>query len=135
MGRSPQRMTLHALRNPFINYLCNILFAPTVRYTSRVPQSERIGYIHTFGAENVIIITNGKQEWVQRSLDILNKMTNFKIPFIGSVMKVLSHYKLYIVSAQELYCNQYPKDNHLWKMMAFRQLLFDRFVYRFPCSS
>eukprot|EP01083_Nonionella_stella_P006777 19607_1 len=94
-----------------------------------------VQYIDTFGAENVIIITNGKQEWVQRSLDILNKMTNFKIPFIGSVMKVLSHYKLYIVSAQELYRHQYPKENHLWKMMAFRQLLYDRFVYPFPSSS
>eukprot|EP01083_Nonionella_stella_P074715 202804_1 len=85
-------------------------------------------YIEVFGADNVNIITNGKEGWVLKSLEILNEITRDNAPCIALIRDLISRKQLTVVSGQKLFAKKHPKQPYLWKRMAITQLLYKQFV-------
>eukprot|EP01084_Bolivina_argentea_P165122 286923_1 len=85
--------------------------------------------IRLFGASNLIIVTNGTQKWVLKSLQILNNITHGQIPSVALIYRLISEDQLSVISGQKAFAKRYPKQTHLWKRMIFMQLLRNRVAH------
>ena len=83
-------------------------------------------YIATFGLENVYIVTNGEEHWIQYSLDaVIKKLKKYSVfPASWYRIKQLLSTKLVgrVISARSLFNKQYPKQTTTWKTLVFKQI-------------
>ena len=88
-------------------------------------------YIETFGVENVYIVTNGNEDWIQYSLDaVIKKLKKYSmIPESWYSIKQLLTTKLvgHVISARSLYNEQYPQQPTTWKTLVFQHIAAKHF--------
>ena len=88
-------------------------------------------YIFTFGSNNIFIITNGKNGWIEQSLNIISKqfkqlintdcgLFEFECNPFEAISGLLAFFRICCISAQYLYCKQHPNDTRKWKELAFK---------------
>lgn len=87
-------------------------------------------YIETFSAENIYIVTNGKDEWVEKSLDILSSRQRALSGFDywAQIRQLLAiHFHGHIISARSIFEGAFPKQTAVWKALVFEQIALEHF--------
>jgi len=85
-------------------------------------------YIKLFGEKNIFIVTNGNKGWVYESLQRLNKSLQCsQFNYFGVIHNLLISSNISVISANDLYSKQYPKQTELWKTLVFREITIKHF--------
>lgn len=101
-------------------------------------------YIDTFGGDNIYIITNGGDGWIQYSLNetsskfqaLLNGSSSDKDTvattpkmkdYFKSILAIFKIYRIRTISARHLYGHQYPGETTRWKELAFAYYSYHHF--------
>lgn len=89
-------------------------------------------YIDTFSAENIYIVTNGKNGWVQNSLRWLSSVQSASYPsgvdYWALIQQLLATLLSgHVISAQHLHGAAYPNQTALWKTLVFQQIAIEHF--------
>ena len=87
-------------------------------------------FVETFSAENIYIVTNGKAQWVQKSLFMMSRRqralsgTDYWAMIYQLLATKLSGH---VVSARALHGAAFPKQTALWKTLVFKQIAIEHF--------
>ncbi len=79
--------------------------------------------IQLYGAANIIILTNGKENWIQNCLNV-----DLVQPIFMNFQTILKVFKIKTISASKLEIrNKYPKNPYKWKQIAFTNI-FEKYL-------
>ena len=103
-------------------------------------------YIDSFGGDNIYIITNGGDGWIQYSLnqsssrfqELVNQKYNGSPSdkkevspkmkdYFKSILAIFKIYRIRTISARHLYGHQYPGETTRWKELAFAYYAYHHF--------
>jgi len=87
-------------------------------------------YIDVFGSDNIYIITNGDDGWIQQSLQMVTEqfqlLNNWRSPFepflcnyFMAIDALIKLNEIKTISARSLYKHRYPKQSKKWKECTF----------------
>eukprot|EP01084_Bolivina_argentea_P269793 458615_1 len=85
--------------------------------------------IQLYGAENIIIVTNGSKDWIQKCLNVNIVQQTFM-----NFQNILKISKIKTISASRLDIRKkYPTNPHKWKQIAFRNIFNEYFQQNIKC--
>ena len=87
--------------------------------------------IQLFSAENIYIVTNAGNQWVQQSIDVVMKMfwnQNTRSEYWFQIKQLLATtFNGHVISARALQEAAYPNQTTLWKKWTIKQLAINHF--------
>jgi len=92
-----------------------------------------------FSAENIYIVTNGKDQWVQKSIDmVIDQMLsqNIQSQYWSEIRELLAtSFNGHVISARSLYEESTgAKQTTLWKTLTFKQIAMNHFDAQSECT-